>query len=621
MFGGEKKKSILTNKRIRIALIVSACVLTAALITGVLLLVLNGKTQDAMDDTVTGSVFVNGVDISGMTKAEAAAATAHIPDELLDTYQCKLDIGGEIYTFTADDFGVGTDYEEILTQAVSETSSSSQTFTVSLTIDEVAVRGALAELNQTIEQAPKNAEVVFAPSGYTEDGTLYEPDPKELADAHAVGDELERPELVRRDEADMPDKLRYLFWNEDDYDEDNVPVDADIMRFMYTEDVDGLTIDVDAAVAQIQNALESGDFSTITVQLEVAEAEVTVEDLKEDTQLIASWTSSYRDHSERERNWNVSRMSSFVNDTIILPGEKWSINKTAGPRNATTARDIGWKKAAGLYQGATTQQYGGGVCQLGSTTYNAALRADLTIVEFTHHSDPSGYIPKGLDATLDYVSENANGKDLVLGNDGETPVYLVSYVDPKKKTVTVEVYGRLPYNEEYGQQVIYDYTSDNKGKRYGSGRMFTIEAKKTPKGDALSPERPKIVFSKPRAGYKVEVYKHIYALDGTKLENTLLRVSVYKPINGYTYVYPANLMPSPSPTGPSPSPTDPTTSPTTKPTTKPTTEPTTKPTATDPPATDPPATDPPATDPPATDPPATDPPATDPPATDPPTPS
>ena len=561
MFGGAKKTGKMDKKK-RIILIASAGVLTVAVAIAVIFLMGSGDTEEVVDFTaVPDGVSVNGVDISGMTREQAISAMENIQDELLDAYVCTLEYGGEIYTYTADDFNLSTDYKDIIAQAVTGggTSDTAQgmELTVSLVADEDAIRNVLADLKQTLDKAPVDATMVFAPSGYTEDGTLYEPDPKELADAHAVGDELDRPELVRRDVTDMPNELRYLFWNEDRYDEDNIPADADIMRFQYTEDEDGLSIDVEVVAAQIQNALNTGDNSPITLSPEMIEAGVTVEDLKENTQLIVSWTSSYKDHSGSSRNWNVSRMSSFINDTFIEPGEEWSVNDTAGPRNATTAREIGWRKAAGLYRGGTTQQYGGGVCQLGSTTYNAALRADLTIVEFHHHSDPSGYIPKGLDATLDYVSANSNGKDLVLRNDGETPVYLVSYIDPEKETVTVEVYGRLPYNEEYGQQVIYDYTSDNKGTRYGSGRVITIEATQTPKGVALSPENPTIVFSSPRAGYKVEVYKHIYALDGTKLENTLLRISDYKPINGYTYVYPADLMPTPTPTiDPTPTPGD-----------------------------------------------------------------
>ena len=560
MFGGNKKKGKMDKKK-RVILMVSAAMLIIVIGVAVIFLTGRGDTEDVADFTeVPNSVC--GERCGHIRHVEGAGDICHCRKyrtRLLDAYACTLEYDGEIYTYTADDFNLSTDYKDILDQAVAGSASDTAQvteLTVSLVADQDAIRNMLSGLKQTLDKAPVDATVEFAPSGYTEDGTIYEPDPKALADAHAVGDELERPELVRRDETDTLNELRYLFWNEDRYEEEDfIPADADILRFRYTEDEDGLAIDVETVAGQIQNALETGDNSTIVVSAEAVEAEVTVEDLKEDTQLITSWTSSYRDHSSKNRNWNVSRMSSFVNNVVIQPGKEWSINDTAGPRNASTARDIGWKKAAGLYQGGTTQQYGGGVCQLGSTTYNAALRADLTIDEFHHHSDPSGYIPKGLDATLE-----SGSKDLVLRNDGETPVYLVSYVDPEKKTVTVEVYGRLLYSEKYDQPVIYDFTSDNV-RRYGSGGVRTIPATKTPDGDVLSPENPTIVFSSPRAGYKVDVYKFIYALDGTELEKTLLRVSNYKPINGYTYVYPEDLMPSPSPTGPSPTPADPTPTP------------------------------------------------------------
>ena len=538
------------DKKKRIILIASAGVLVIAAALAVIFLT-GGDTEDVIDFTVVpDGVTVNGVDISGMTKEQAISAMEKIEDELLSGYECTLEYDGETYTYTAEDFGLSSDYEDILAQAVTggDTDASEPVgleLTVSLVADEAAIRSALTSIEQSLAQAPTDATMEFMSRGYTEDGTAYDPDPTELADAHAGHDDLERPELVRIAAEDTPNRLRYLYWEEDKYI-DAKPADADIARFLYTEGKPGIAVDTDTLVNAIMAQVKSGDDEPITVPVKEDEPDVTVADLKEKTQLISSWTSSYADHDGKARNWNVSRMSSFVDGVIIDPSEEWSINKEAGPRNSKTAKEFGWKKAAGLYQGGTTQQYGGGVCQLGSTTYNAALRADLTIVEFSHHSDPSGYIPKGLDATLDYTSENATGKDLVLGNDGEAPIYLVSYVDPEKMTVTVEVYGQLPYSEEYKQQVIYDYTSDNKGTRYGSGRVNTIEATQTPDDKKLSPENPTIVFSKPRAGYKVEVFKRVYALDGRELENTLLRTSVYQPIDGYTYVYPESLMPTPT---------------------------------------------------------------------------
>jgi hypothetical protein len=227
-------------------------------------------------------------------------------------------------------------------------------------------------------------------------------------------------------------------------------------------------------------------------------------------------------------------MSSFINSAVIQPGEQWSVNKTAGPRNSTTAREIGWKKAAGLELGGTTPQYGGGVCQLGSTTYNAALRANLTIAEFSHHSIPSDYIPKGLDATL-----STPKPDLILQNDNTMPVYLVSYVDPKKETVTVEVYGQLPVDPTYGENIIYDFKSENV-RRYGSpGSITLFNQSKTPDGKTLSPSHPTIEFASPRAGTKADVYKHILSsTDGKDLCDPILyEVANYSPIQGRVYSY------------------------------------------------------------------------------------
>jgi hypothetical protein len=282
------------------------------------------------------------------------------------------------------------------------------------------------------------------------------------------------------------------------------------------------------------NAIETGEFSEIEVPTEVTEAALKLDDIKKDTQLIVSWTSSYKGHSGYNRNWNVSRMSSFINNSVINPGDVWSANEAAGPRTSKTAKTIGWKEAAGLESGGTTQQVGGGVCQLGSTTYNAALRANLTIDEMWHHSWPSDYIPKGLDATL-----NTGAQDLKLKNDNTMPIYLVSYVDPQKKTVTVEIYGQLPVDPTYGENIIYDFRSDNKGTRYGSPDTIThYNQTQTPDGEALSPDRPTIEFSKPRAGTKVDVYKHILGLDGQPLCDPILYEKAdYRPIKGRIYTY------------------------------------------------------------------------------------
>jgi len=361
---------------------------------------------------------------------------------------------------------------------------------------------------------------------------------------------------VRLAATDMPNELRYQYWQNTHYVEDYIPGDADISRFLYQDGAAGRALDIGQLAGQIMAQVESGSFSPIDAPFQTAEPDVTIEDLKSDTQLIASWSSSYHNHASVSRDWNVSRMASFINGVVIQPGQKWSVNETAGKRDDKTALTVGWKKAAGILNGGYTQQVGGGVCQLGSTTFNAALRSGITVLSATHHTIPSDYVPLGLDATL-----STPKPDLVLYNVHETTYYLVSYVNPQDDNVTVEVYGRLPEDPNYGQ-VIYDYTSDNRGTRYGTPtvRMF-YNSKTAPDDTELSEEKPVYVYAKPRYGISIVTYKHIYSLDGKELcDPVAYEYHKYPVINGRTYVFgpdPATVTPTPTVTPAPPAPTTP----------------------------------------------------------------
>lgn len=553
---GAKPGGFAKGRGKRIFLIVSASAMLLALAAAALF-IYGGSDQRVERvlafNTVMRGVSVNGVDISGLTAGEAQTATRSIGRELLGAHRFSFSVNGEVHEYALEELRVATDYDDILAQAIGyghagpfdarkaaydTARSEGVAFTVSLTVRDDALRAALAGIKTELDQAPTDAAAEFMPSGYSLDAdgkpVKYEPDFKALADANASGKGLSRPELVRIDASQTPNALRYQYWNNNKYaTEGIIPKDATIARFYYTPEVTGIEADVDAVFDKAKAAVAGGEFGVIEVPVKVTEPAVKLDDVKASTQLIASWTSSYSKHAGKNRAWNVSRMSSFVHAAVLNPGDVWSANGAAGPRNGTTARTVGWRKAAGLENGGTTQQVGGGVCQLGSTTYNAAIRAGLTIVEMWHHSTPSDYICKGLDATL-----NTGAQDLRFRNDGAMPAYMVSYVDPQKKTVTVEIYGRLPVDPVYGENVIYDFRSSNKGSRYGSGTSRSVyNIKVAPDGTALSPEKPVYVFSSPRAGTRIDVYKYVLAADGSQLSEELYEKANYKPIDGVTYYY------------------------------------------------------------------------------------
>ena len=577
------RQSVGSNKKgLKIFLISSAGVLVAALaIMAVLLLGDKTVTEDRVVrvmeyGTVLKGVSINGIDLSGMTADEARAATAEVETQMLAQAVFNLDVNGTVVMRTSQDFQLYTDYADVITnavefghtgsfedrlQAANEARDTGMDFPVNVLFDEAKLSTALATLKTELDTEPIDATATFMPWGYTLDAdgnaVPWQPDVKAMADAQSKGNEYEQPNLVRIPDAEKPLALRYQYWDNDEYVKDYIPRDWNIARFMYTPEVTGIVVNTQAIYDQIVSQVQSGSYTTITVPVEVTEPQVKLADIKSSTILISSWSSSFGggSHYGTSRNWNVSRMSSFINGGVILPGEQWTVNTVAGPRNSTTAKSVGWKEAAGIENGGYTAQVGGGVCQLGSTVYNAAIRAGVTIASSTHHTIPSDYIPLGLDATL-----STPKPDLVLKNDNTMPVYIVSYVNPKDRNVTVEIYGQQPVDPTYGA-VIYDFTSNNKGTRYGTPTPKTITSEvpiTAPDGTVVNASNPKYEYAKSRKGTSIQTYKHIYSLDGKELCDPIaFEKHNYPVINGTIYVYspPVVVTPTPPPSEPTPAPT------------------------------------------------------------------
>lgn len=555
---------------VRIFLIASASVLVVALAVTVILFMGNTDvSQDRIErvvehNTVLRGVSIAGIDISGMTEKEAREATAHIEGDLLDVAVFMLDIDGETVTYNADDFEMTTDYEEMITKAVAyghsgtfdERRQAAGTakqqgidFPVETYIDKNKVDEVVATLKALKDKEPTEAQFTFMPWGYMPDGTEYTPDMLKMYDTIADKDEYVFPEgLVRVDE--MPLEIRYQYY-EDDYfyrehhdDKVYIPNAANISRFLYAGEVYGVVIDKNQTVDLIMAAVENDDYTTIQVPVEITHTETNIEEIKKNTQLITSWTSSFRDHKSWGRVYNVAKLSSIICGVIIEPGEEWSINEEAGPRY----HKYGWKDAIGITGGRSEMQPGGGVCQISSTIYNAALRAGLEIVDSSRHSIVSDYIPIGLDATI-----STGSPDLVLKNPYDTPIYIVSYANGDHKNVTVEIYGAPLKYEKDGQQVdvIYDFSSRQTGS--GSAPAYkTVSATQLPDGTPLAVGQSE-KWKNSRGSKSAKVWKHYLDLDGNELQDKEFLYQAYYP-SQVGVIYVNDLTPVPTPT---PDPTDP----------------------------------------------------------------
>lgn len=579
--GGRKRRA-----NGKIFLIATACVLIAAVAVIAILFIGNQTAFNRIVDfgTVLKGVSVNGIDLSGKTREEALSATSGLEKSLLDGVKFTLSINGEDHPYGAADFSVVTDYNDIIEKAISyghtgsfsdrakaanDAKTKGMKFTVTLSVDDNTINSSLSSIKASLDKTAQDATATFTPWGHSTDGTPFTPDVstlKAIANAHSKGKEYDGfPVRETISDTDMPNTYRYEYYKNDHfeagYDRKTStlltgykPTYANVSRFIYTQEVQGLSVDVSSVGDQIKAQIQSGKYDTITVPCTVTEPTVKLADLKKNTQLITSWTSSFsgKSHYGVDRNYNVSMMSSLINGAVIMPGQQWSVNTTAGPRQAGTK--YGWHQAAGIENGGYTPQYGGGVCQLGSTTYNAAIRSGLKVVSFKHHTIPSDYEPPGLDATL-----STPAPDLVLENDGTVPCYIVSYVNPLEKNVTVEVYGPSLTDPATGSDVINTFTSKYTGP-YGPDPVSKVipvgpEPFTAPDGTIIDGiTMTEYQFAKDRKGITAEIWKLVYSLDGTQLSNTVYDEQVtYNTINGTLYQWTGPVV-SPSPTDPTPSP-------------------------------------------------------------------
>lgn len=133
------------------------------------------------------------------------------------------------------------------------------------------------------------------------------------------------------------------------------------------------------------------------------------------SKVYSSYSSNYVDNKDRTTNLQLA--CSFIDGKILQPGETFSFNQTVGKR--TKARGF---KAAHVFAGAneTVMGVGGGVCQVASTIFNAALLGNFQIVERHQHSQRVTYVPLGRDAAIYWGSQ-----DFKFKNNTNRPVKIV----------------------------------------------------------------------------------------------------------------------------------------------------------------------------------------------------
>ena len=223
------------------------------------------------------------------------------------------------------------------------------------------------------------------------------------------------------------------------------PVNAELTRvsggFEVSQSQTGIKVNADATAAAVMAALKDWDGGDVSVAAtaEVSQPERTTEMLSQVQDVLGTFsTSTSSANSSKLQNLRVG--VSHTTDILIMPGETWSMHDALAPFNA----ENGYVKQVAYSNGGYVDEYGGGICQLATTLYNAALLAEVNISERYNHSMTVGYTDYGLDATIN----DSGSKDLKITNDFDFPIYIEASVNGSYNTYTIWGKETRPANRE-----------------------------------------------------------------------------------------------------------------------------------------------------------------------------
>jgi vancomycin resistance protein YoaR len=200
----------------------------------------------------------------------------------------------------------------------------------------------------------------------------------------------------------------------------------------------GRAIDVDATLQAIEAAARSDSNRTVVVSVKTVEPAVPDSAQAQQlgiTQLITQATTFFKG-SSAARIQNVKVAAARFHGVVIPPGEVFSFNQFLGNVSA----EEGFAEGLIIVGNRTEKGVGGGVCQVSTTAFQAALRAGFPILERYPHGYRVSYYERGLGAGYD-AAVFTPWADLKFRNESKGHLLIETYYDPAKVTLTFKFYG------------------------------------------------------------------------------------------------------------------------------------------------------------------------------------
>lgn len=267
--------------------------------------------------------------------------------------------------------------------------------------------------------------------------------------------------------------------------------------FVYTEGKNGLFCCYQALLHDALAAIERGGGEIVLSAVEYA-PHTDERKLREDTELLARCSTQF-DAANLPRSHNIVLAAERISGRILFPNQEFSFNRAVGERT----EENGFEKAPVIADGNFVPGVGGGVCQMSTTLFGAALRAGLSVVESHPHSLSVGYAAPSLDAMV------SSDNDLRFSNPFDSAVYLLARAEDGE--VIAEFYGK------------------KNGMHY---ETESIVISRTSPPSPLYVEGQKGIIRSEREGIASESYRLVYDRSGKLISRSRIRKDEYAAVQG-----------------------------------------------------------------------------------------
>lgn len=371
------------NKKhvLRTVVIAAVMLLTVTIGAGIHIVQVDAAANDG---TIKKGIYVEGLDISGLSALEAKAKVEGYVEELKATPVVLEATDGATITVTAGDLGLSWANTEVIDEAV-----------------KMGTEGNIIQRYKALRDLEHENQVF----------------PLKLA-----ADKAQMVELIN--EKATPYNVEAI----------NASLKKVDGQFVVEGGQTGIRIDAETSAELLYDYIltEWNRSGEITMGLEIAVEQPlgTEEELLQVKDVLGSFTTNYST-SGRARSANVSNGCVLIDGTTLYPGEEFSTYEAVSPFTEAN----GYYPAGSYLNGMVVDSLGGGICQVSTTLYNAVLLAELDVTERHNHSMIVSYVKPSADAAI----AESSGKDFRFVNNTEYPIYIEGII--QNKNITFNIYG------------------------------------------------------------------------------------------------------------------------------------------------------------------------------------